>query len=70
MPYTVLGIGMQRLWSYVSKLQSAHSANSIKKDECLNIGSTGFPHGSMVKNLLAKAREIGLIPGCETSPIL
>ena len=28
----------------------------------------GFPCGSMVKNLTAKARDIGLIPGLGRSP--
>ena len=40
------------------------SSSSIHKDESI----TGFPGGSVVKNLPVHAREVGLIPGSGRSP--
>ena len=41
---------------------------SYLNNKYLNIQSLGFPGGSVVKNLLANARDVGLIPGQGRSP--
>ena len=41
---------------------------SYLNNKYLNIQSLGFPGGSVVKNLLANARDVGLIPALGRSP--
>ena len=41
---------------------------SYLNNKYLNIQSLGFPGGSVIKNLLANARDVGLIPALGRSP--